>query len=158
MRQTARTHHGLTAFGIAIALAAGLSASANDRNDVRDGIQATIDKTNALQKRNAPGREIAAVLFEDDLMITGEGESKGYTGLASFMDTFVRLSAGAANCDLKLIDPVRSSGNMAAAFLSQHCTASKAGEKEEDSRVLFVFRKGEKGWRVTMGHWSGGAF
>ena len=157
MRQDSRTRPGVIAVGAVLALAAGLSTSA-DRNDVRSGIQATIDKTNSLQKRNAPGREIAAALFEDDLMITGEGESKGYTGLAAFMDTFVRLSAGAANCDLKLIEPIRSSGTMAAAFLSQHCTASKAGEKEEDSRVLFVFRKGAKGWRVTMGHWSGGAF
>jgi ketosteroid isomerase-like protein len=157
MHHNPRTRYGLIAIGAALSLAAGLAGSA-DRNDVREGIQATIDKTNALQKRNAPGREIAAALFEDDLMITGEGESKGYNGLASFIDTFVRLSAGAANCDLKLIDPIRSSGNLASAFVSQHCTASKAGEKGEDSRVLFVFRKGAKGWRVTMGHWSGGKF
>jgi ketosteroid isomerase-like protein len=157
MHHTLRTRYGMIAIGAALTLAAGLAVSA-DRNDVRDGIQATIDKTNALQKRNAPGREIAAALFEDDLMITGEGESKGYIGLSSFIDTFVRLSAGAANCDLKLIDPIRRSGNLAAAFLSQHCAASKSGGEEEDSRVLFVFRKGAKGWRVTMGHWSGGKF
>ncbi len=157
MSHITRTRHGLIAIGSALTLAAGLAVSA-DRNDVRDGIQTTIDETNALQKRSAPGREIAAALFDEDLMITGEGETRGYKGLASFIDTFVRLSAGAANCDLKLIDPIRSSGNLAAAFLSQHCTASKAGEKDEDSRVLFVFRKSAKGWRVTMGHWSGGTF
>ena len=77
MRQETRALHRLIACGTALALAAGLSVSA-DRNGVRDGIQATIDKTNALQRRGAPGREIAAALFEDDLMITGEGESKGY--------------------------------------------------------------------------------
>jgi ketosteroid isomerase-like protein len=157
MRHNTRTRRGLMAVGIAFTLATGLAGAA-DRNDVRDGIQATIDKTNALQKRNAPGREIAAALFEDDLMITGEGESRGYVGLASFIDTFIRLSASAVNCDLKLVDPVRSSGNLAVAFVTQHCTASKAGEKDEDSRVLFVFHKGVKGWRVTMGHWSGGKF
>jgi hypothetical protein len=141
MSHITHARHGLIAIGSALTLAAGLTFAA-ERNEVRDGIQSTIDKTNALQKRSAPGREIAAALFEDDLMITGEGEDKGYKGLSSFIDTFVGLSAGASNCDLKLIDPIRSSGNLAAAFLSQHCTASKAGEKDEDSRVLFVFRKG----------------
>ena len=157
MQHHSRARCVLMIFSTALAFTAGCAVAAA-HDDARAGIQATIDKTNALQKHNAPAKDIAAALFEDDLMITGEGESKGYTGLASFIDTFTRLSASAANCDLSLIEPIRSSGNLAAAFLSQHCTATKAGEKDEDSRVLFVFRNGAKGWRVTMGHWSGGKF
>ena len=148
---------GFIVIGAALALASGTAVAAG-ASAARAGIQATIDKTNTLQRRNAPARDIAAALFEDDLMITGEGELKGYSGLASFIDTFTRLSSGDSNCDLTLIDSIRSSGNLAAAFLLQHCTAAKAGGKDEDSRVLFVFRNGKKGWRVTMGHWSGGKF
>ena len=155
--QNIRTCRGFVILSIALLLVTG-SAAAAAPNDARAGILATIEKTNALQKRNAPAREIAAALFEDDLMITGEGESRGYKSLASFIDTFTRLSAGDANCDLRLIDPIRSSGDLAAAFLSQHCPATKVDAMDEDSRVLFVFRKSAKGWRVTMGHWSGGKF
>lgn len=157
MVQNNRRCSGFVAIGAVFALVMD-SAVAGGPGNARAGIQATIDKTNTLQRRNAPAKDIAAALFEDDLMITGEGENKGYNGLASFIDTFTRLSSGDSKCDLKLIDPIRSSGNLAAAFLSQHCTATKAGEKDEDSRVLFVFHKGSKGWRVTMGHWSGGKF
>lgn len=147
----------LTAIGAALTLMAG-SAAAADHADAATGIRATLARTNALQHRNAPAREIADALFEDDLMITGEGESRSYRDLASFMDTFAEHSAAAVQCDLALIEPIRSSGDLAAAFVSQHCPAAKAGDKDEDSRVLFVFRAGPKGWRVTMGNWSRGAF
>ena len=59
---------------------------------------------------------------------------------------------------LTVLDPVRSSGNMAVAFIHEHEEPAKAGEKPDDYRILYVFRKGPKGCRVTMELFTSGTF
>lgn len=147
----------LTAISLAAAIAPGFAAAA-DLSQARAGIQSTVDRTNALFHRSASAEEIAAVLFEDDLMVTGEGEKGSYRDLKSFMGQLAAHTAAGPRCTLAIVDPIRSSGDLAVAFLSEHCTPAKAGEPDEDTRVMFAFRKGAHGWRVTMASFSLGKY
>jgi hypothetical protein len=126
--------------------------------DARLGIQATIDRTNALLKRGASAREIADVMYEDDVFITGEGETGAYRDLKSFMGPLAAYVADGSRCTLEVVDPIRHAGNLAVAFVFEHCAAAKPGEKDEDARILYVFRKGAKGWRATMESFTWGKF
>jgi hypothetical protein len=70
-------------------------ASAADSPGVaaaRVGVQKTIDRVNALLKNNASARVIADAMYEDDLMITGEGEKRLYLDLKSFMGPLAEYS------------------------------------------------------------------
>jgi ketosteroid isomerase-like protein len=125
---------------------------------VRAALQAKIDTVNAMLKRKAPGKEVAEVLYEEDLMIIGEGEKSLYRDLQSFQKPLADYVAQESTCTISIIDPIRHSGNLAAAFLLEHCPAAKAGEKDDDARMMYVFRKGAKGWRVTMEMFGWGAF
>jgi ketosteroid isomerase-like protein len=147
---------GLTAIGLAVT--ATPPAAAADLGQARAGIQSTIDKANALFHRSAPAEEIATALFEDDLMVTGEGEKGSYRDLQSFMGQLAAHTAAGPRCTLAIVDPIRSSGDLAVAFLSEHCTAEKAGDEEEYTRVMFAFRKGANGWRVTMASFNFGKY
>jgi ketosteroid isomerase-like protein len=137
-----------------------LAAAANvqDQSEARKGIQATIDKTNALLASTATAKEIANALYEDDLMIIGEGENSLYRGLGSFLPKLEAIVEGGSHCTLDIVDPIRHSGDLAVAFIAEHCAAAKAAFKDADARVLWVFRKGTKGWRVTMEMFGWGTF
>lgn len=134
------------------------AAGKTDADDARAGIQTTIDKSNALMKRNGSVKEFADIFYEDDLMIIGEGEKSLYRGLPSFMKRLEFYMQDQTHCSLKIIDPIRHSGKLAVAFIQEHCDPAKPGEAEEDYRILYVFRNGAKGWRVTMELFTPGVF
>lgn len=131
--------------------APGLSAA-------RAEVQNTLDRVNALLKKNAPVQAIADAMYEDDLMITGEGEKGLYRDLKSFMGPLAEYVKDGSRCNLKIVDPIRASGDLAVAFVFEHCSAAKAGEKDDDARILYVFRKGTHGYRVTMESFGWGTF
>jgi ketosteroid isomerase-like protein len=108
--------------------------------------------------RNATAKEIADAMYEDDLMIVGEGEKALYRDLKSFMGPLAEYVASGSRCKLEIIDPIRSSGNLAAAFIFEHCNATSATEKDENARILYVFRKGPNGYRVNMENFGWGTF
>ena len=142
-------------------MCAAAAAAAADKavgDAARTGIQATIDKTNALMKRNGSLKDFTDIFYEDDLMIIGEGEKSLYRGLPSFMNRLKFYLEDQTRCSLKIIDPIRDSGSLAAAFIHEHCDPAKAGEAGEDYRILYVFRHGAKGWRVTMELFTPGTF
>jgi len=116
----------------------------------RVGVQKTLDRVNALLKKNAPVQVIADAMYEDDLMITGEGEKGLYRDLKSFMGPLTEYVKDGSRCNLKIVDPIRASGDLAVAFIFEHCAAANAGEKDDDARILYVFRNGAHGYRVTM--------
>jgi hypothetical protein len=136
-------------------------ASAADSPGVataRAGVQKTIDRVNALLKNNASARVIADAMYEDDLMITGEGEKSLYRDLKSFMGPLAEYVKDGTRCDLKVVDPIRASGDLAVAFIFEHCAAAKAGEEDDDARILYVFCRGPHSYRVTMEMFGWGTY
>ena len=136
----------------------GYAADAPGVAAARAGVQKTIDRVNALLRKNSSAQVIADAMYEDDLMITGEGEKSLYRDLKSFMGPLAEYVMDGARCDLKVVDPIRASGDLALAFIFEHCAAAKAGEKDDDARILYVFRHGAHGYRVTMEMFGWGAY
>ena len=124
----------------------------------RAGVQKTIDRVNALLKKNASAQVIADTMYEEDLMITGEGEKGLYRNLKSFMGPLAEYVKDGARCNLRVVDPIRASGDIAVAFIFEHCAAATTGEKDDDARILYVFRKGTHGYRVTMEMFGWGTY
>lgn len=124
--------------------------------EVLAGINATLRKTEEILKRGGSAQEIAEVLYEPDLTIIGEGEKSLYPDLASFMEP---LAAYVTNptCTLTVVDKIRHSGDLAVAWVAEHCDAHE-GNPAEDYRIIYVFRNGEKGWRSTMEMFGVGKF
>ena len=149
---------GTFLLGLIVLASPHARATDPETQSVRAALQAKIDTVNAMLKRKAPGKEIAESLYEDDLMIIGEGEKSLYRDLQSFQKPLADYVAQESTCTISIIDPIRHSGNLAAAFLLEHCPAAKAGEKDDDARMMYVFRKGAKGWRVTMEMFGWGTF
>lgn len=155
-KMIARLFHA-TACATLLMSAASLAVAA-DPSDARKGVQTTINKVNELLQHNASARMIADAMYEGDLMITGEGEKVFYRGLTSFMGPLAAYVAGGSRCKLEVIDPIRHSGNLAVAFVFEHCKAAKSGDKDDDARIMYVFRKGPKGYRATMELFTWGTF
>lgn len=120
------------------------------------GVKALIGRTNAVMKNHGSLREFEETFFEEDLMLTGEGDKTFYRSLQEFEKPLAGYVADQTRCKLSVIDPVRSSGVIAAAFVQLHCDPAKAGDAPVESRILYVFRNGKKGWRAMMEMYSAG--
>lgn len=133
-------------------------ASADDGEpaDAKAGVEATISKTNALVAKGASAKEVADVLYDEDLTIIGEGEKSLYPNLKSFMKPLEGYLTN-PTCRLQMVDKLRHSGNLAVAWVHEHCDAHGI-EAAEDYRIIYVFRKSAKGWRATMEMFGVGIF
>jgi SnoaL-like domain len=152
----------IAGFSLSVAAAAGLgsplqAAGTTHTDDARAGIQLTMDTVDAMVTKGAPVKDIAAAFYDNDLMVVGEGEEHLYINLASFISRLEFFLKNGGKCSIKLVDPIRHSGNLAVAFAAEHCVAADAAATASDARVLYVFRKGSKGWRVTMEMFGSGA-
>jgi ketosteroid isomerase-like protein len=151
----------LKAVGLALAVVAalppGLSRAADTpKPDVRAEIEAMLQSVDRLVKAHAPVKDIAEAFYEPDLLITGEGEKGLYRSREAFMKPLQAFVENGSGCTLKIVDPLRHSGSFAAAFVSEHCKAPDSKDADSDARVLYVFRKGANGWRVTMEMYDNG--
>jgi ketosteroid isomerase-like protein len=124
--------------------------------DARVGVEATLNKVNDLFAKGGSAQQVADVLYEDDLTVTGEGEKGLYPNLESFMKPLAGYLTN-PTCRLTLADKIRHSGNLAVAWVQEHCDHHGA-EKAEDYRIMYVFRKSSKGWRTTMELFVSGTF
>jgi ketosteroid isomerase-like protein len=137
-----------------ISILAAVNASKQD--DVTLEIESVVRKGEAIGARGGSAQEIADGFYEDDLTFTGEGEKALYPDLKSFMKPLQDYTRN-PTCRMKVVDRVRHSGELAVAWVAEHCDASGT-ELAADYRVIYVFRNGKKGWRVTMEMFTSGKF
>jgi len=124
--------------------------AAGEHDSAAAGVRAMIAQTNAMMKRNGSLKDFMDLFYDKDLMITGEGETVFYKDLKSFEKPLAGYLANQTHCKLTIKSPIRSSGNIATAFLQEHCDPATPAEKPEDYRILYVFRRNAKGWHVMM--------
>jgi ketosteroid isomerase-like protein len=141
--------------GLAVALMGALGVAstaraASEHDAAAAGVRAMIAQTNALMKRNGSLKDFMNLFYEKDIMITGEGETVFYKDLRSFEKPLAGYLANQTHCRLTIKSPIRSSGNIATAFLQEHCDPATSADKPEDYRILYVFRRNSKGWHVMM--------
>jgi hypothetical protein len=147
-----RTHSSrwlnVIAFAASLALISAASAEQAAKPDIAQQLQAVADKAIALTRQPGQTKALADLFYEDDLTITGEGFGKYYPNLASFTEPLAEATKN-PSCNLHLLGKPQSSGRLATAWFTEHCDAYK-DMPAEDYVTLYVWRKGPKGWRVTM--------
>jgi ketosteroid isomerase-like protein len=124
--------------------------------DPKAGVEATLNKVNELFAKGGSAEEFADALYESDLTVTGEGEKALYPNLKSFMQPLAGYLTN-PTCKLSLVNKVHSSGNLAVAWVQEHCD-DHGTERAEDYRIIYVFHRGAKGWRATMEMFVAGKF
>jgi len=154
--RTTRLLSALAMLAFSMTVLSGAQAADQAAHDALKGINATLDKVHQVLARSGSAQEVADVLYEDDLTIIGEGETSLYPELASFMEPLQAFTRN-PTCRLEVVDEIRHSGNLAVAWVAEHCDAHE-GEAAEDYRIMFVFRNGAKGWRATMEMFGAGKF
>jgi ketosteroid isomerase-like protein len=148
--------------GLAAALVGTLcipiaARAAGEQDMAAAGVRAMIAKTNELMKNNGSLKDFMKLFYEKDMMITGEGDIY-YRNLKSFEKPLAAYMANQRNCRLFFTSPIRSSGDMATAFIQEHCGPATVGASAEDYRILYVFRRNTSGWHVIMEEFVKGAF
>jgi len=128
-----------------------LRAADHAKDDaIRAAIQATLDRAKAVAARGGSAEEFARTLDDPDLMITGQGD-KTYYGRRAFVQRegeYIKEGADPTRCFLRLVGPIRHSGELASAFIHEYCNPDKKGAGAYSYRVLAVFRDdGPHGWR-----------
>lgn len=148
----------VSALVVATALSCTASAveAADKAGSAAKGVKALVESTNALMKRHGSLQEFEDLFFEDDLMITGEGDKVFYKSRKAFEKPLAGYVTDQTRCKLTVVDPVRASGTIAAAFVQFHCDPAKATDQPVESRSLYVFRNGVRGWRAMMEMYSAG--
>jgi hypothetical protein len=149
-----------TAAGVAICLAAGVSQAALAAPPATDGTKAEIAATlHTLEKaleRGDSATQISKLLYAEDDLLTGEGEAGGTRGMAAtikdvqaWMDSLG--PGGAKGCKYTIVDPVVSSTTTFSSFILLHCKANPPVlAKDQDLRMMYVWRKESQGWRVVL--------
>src|SRR5262249_46208194 len=154
------TSSGMIVFIVVTSLTASLSiltaVNAAEQDRVTAEIEAVIRKGEAIGARGGSAQEIAEAFYEDDLTFVDEGEKALYPDLKSFMQPLQDYTRN-PTCRMKVVDHVRHSGALAVAWVAEHCDASGKAPAA-DYRVIYVFRNGKKGWRVTMEMFTTGKF
>lgn len=143
-----------TLLAIATAIPLGLAAHADSPahpavDSAQAGILAMFASARAAIHRHASTEEVAHIFYNDDLVVAIQGD-RAYHGLRSFMRPLAGYLQGVERCHFKLMEPVQHSGDIAAAFVQEHCDPAKPGDAAEDLRILYVLKHGPKGWRVSQ--------
>ena len=149
-----------TAIRVAICLAAGVSQAALAAPPATDGTKAEIAaKLHTVEKALARGdsaTQISKLLYAEDDLLTGDGETGGTRGMtATIKDVQAWMDSlgpgGTKGCKYTIVDPVVSSAKSFSSFLLLRCKANPPVLKEDQElRMLYVWKKQVRGWRVVL--------
>src|ERR1700722_15280333 len=99
---------------------------------------------------------ISKMMYADNDRLSGEGQSGSTRGMAGTIKDFQEWleslgPGGAQGCKFAIVDPVVASSLTFSSFVQLHCSANPPVlPKDQDFRVLYVWRKEPDGWRVVL--------
>jgi hypothetical protein len=128
-------------------------------NVIRDELETKLAVLSAAFARGADARAIGDLMYEEDVVVIGEGDHSATRGLTAFMPTLaahLEEWGGKPNVTFKLIDPILTEGNVASAFLDITLIPSIAGALTQHYRSMFGWRRSAKGWRVALEMYAAG--
>jgi ketosteroid isomerase-like protein len=153
---------------LTLIVGAGLmgSPTAGAANRVADDTKAQITQAlHAVEKafaRGADGEELARMLYSDNVTMIGEGEDKASRGMeTAIADSKGWLETlgpnGGKSCKYTIAEPVVASSTTFSSFLLLRCKANPPVlPQDQDLRMMYVWEKNSKGWRVVLEMWAPG--
>lgn len=150
----------VAAVWLAALFAGSISASSSATTATADGTRVDIER--ALQTlemalaRGEGATALSKVLYAQDDLIIGEGEGGGARGMAATIKEYQEWidslgPGGTKGCKYTIVDPVVASATTFSSFLRLHCKANPPVlPKDQDWRLMYVWRKQPDGWRVVL--------
>lgn len=99
---------------------------------------------------------ISKMMYDENDRLTGEGQSGSTRQMAGTIKDFQEWleslgPGGAKGCKFTIVEPVVASSRTFSSFVQLHCSANPPVlPKDQEYRVLYVWRKEPEGWRVVL--------
>jgi ketosteroid isomerase-like protein len=133
------------------------SSAATPSADVtRSQIELALQAIEEALSRGDSATAISKMMYAENDRLTGEGQSGSTRQIAGtikdFQEWLQSLGAGGAKgCKFTIVDPVVASSLTFSSFVQLHCSANPPVlPKDQEYRVLYVWRKEPVGWRVVL--------
>jgi ketosteroid isomerase-like protein len=139
------------------------SAAAPVEDATRTQIENTLRSVEQALVRGDSATAISRMMYAENDMLTGEGQegsTRGMTGtVKDFQEWLDSLGSAVKTCKFSIVDPVVASSTTFSSFVQLHCNANPpALTKDQDYRVIYVWRKQPEGWRVVLEMYLSGRF
>ena len=158
----------IAAAGFLAAFCVGfLSQTSSAATPTADATRAQVEQAlRAVEQalaRGDNGAAISKMMYAESDMIVGEGQegsTRGMSGtIKDFQEWIDSLGHAVAGCKFAVVDPVVASAMTFSSFVQLHCKANPpALVKDQDYRVMYVWRKQPEGWRVVLEMYLSGTF
>lgn len=132
------------------------SAATPSADATRSEIELALRTIEQALARGDSATVISKMMYSDNDRLTGEGQSGSTRQMAGTIKDFQEWleslgPGGAKGCKFTIVDPVVASSLTFASFVQLHCSANPPVlAKNQEYRVLYVWRKLPDGWRVVL--------
>jgi hypothetical protein len=154
------------AASLAALLAGVVSPSSSATTSTADVTRAEIEHAlQAIERALARGESAAALskmLYAENALLAGEGEDGSTRGMAATIKDYQAWidslgPGGTKGCKYTIVDPVVASATTFSSFLQLHCKANPPVLlKDQDWRLIYVWKKQPEGWRVVLEMYASG--
>ena len=152
-----------------VALSAGFiskssSATTPNADATRTEIEQALRAVEEVLARGDSATAMSKMLYAENDLIIGEGQDGSTRGMAAtikdvqeWMDSLG--PGGTKGCKYTIVDPVVVSATTFSSFVQLHCKANPpALPKDQDYRVMYIWKKRPEGWRVVLEMYISGKF
>jgi ketosteroid isomerase-like protein len=146
--------------GVVILAAASLGqvalAAPVAKDTTRVEIEAAVRKLESALARGDSASQVSKLLYSEDDLLTGEGEAGGTRGMdATIKDVQGWMDSlgpgGTKGCKYTIVEPAVSSATTFSSFILLRCKANPPVlPKDQELRMMYVWRKQPEGWRVVL--------
>jgi ketosteroid isomerase-like protein len=132
------------------------SAATPSAGATRSQIELALRTIEQALARGDGATAISRMMYAENDRLTGEGQSGSTRQMAGTIKDFQEWleslgPGGAKGCKFTIVDPVVASSLTFSSFVQLHCSANPPGlPKDQEYRVLYVWRKLPEGWRVVL--------
>jgi ketosteroid isomerase-like protein len=112
-------------------------------------------------RAGAGAGEFSELLYAPDLVVVGEGWPRAIRGVEAFLPDLAALLDGwGPNADLTftIVDPVFADGDVATTLVAVYVAPQKPTASAEHYRVVYAWKRTERGWRVAAEMYTVGSF
>jgi ketosteroid isomerase-like protein len=120
----------------------------------------------AVEQSFARGDDATTVskLLYADVVMVGEGDAAAKRGMKAAIDEvqgwYESLGTnGQKTCKYTIAEPVVATRTTFSSFMLLHCKANPPVlPKDQELRMMYIWKKGPQGWRVALEMWAPGKF
>ena len=112
------------------------------------------------QGRLGETRAFAELMYDDDVLLVGEGDTAAVRGIHQAIARIVGAVdewGERARLKFRLTEPVLASGSIFSAMMDAECHPERQGVQIIRYRLLTVWRRGPRGWRVAQEMYTSGS-